>query len=507
MFQLDGRGTIIVAFCLVILLFSTFPLVMGQSGDLNSERRIVNVFNGQVQVPAGAQYHVSFDTTSNFTRARIAGNVQAAGGTGNDIRVLIVKDQSAVYDSRRRRTVVFSIDASERAHYTLYFDNRFSVLSPKVVSGRVSIVAWAVDSERNAADAKKDAAERTVASVIIQKLYTTLKADEQALGTNQLSGVPVIEIVKDRSPNASAGWTVDGSTGIRVTTGLFDLAGRYGNDGDTKATDVLANVLAHELSHIFYRHPGYGSSGQGVKGLFDELLGVTALDRVQEREADVLGIRVACQAGFNPNGMLTYMEAAAGTDAGVGSFMRNHPSALQRLNYLRIEATKCQNLQSEHRRTGAPNATAATTQEIPANSPNQKTVCISEGLLMPMSQDMDDSPALDRLYAGFLSYFNEYIENQSNKTIRFVHGTNCRSHEEGNAYVVSRSPNGAPKKYQITLNILRSPTPTEEATLYQATRDSVLSIWSYTFETDILTDEVAYAEGLKAGRTLATLLR
>jgi len=42
---------------------------------------------------------------------------------------------------------------------------------------------------------------------------------------------------------------------------------------------------------------------------------VTALDRVQETEADILGIRVACQAGFDPQGMLILMRYSRSSTA------------------------------------------------------------------------------------------------------------------------------------------------------------------------------------------------
>jgi predicted Zn-dependent protease len=71
-----------------------------------------------------------------------------------------------------------------------------------------------------------------------------------------------------------------------------------------------------------------------MKGLFDELRGITALDRVQEKEADILGIRVACQAGFDPQGMLILMRVFAQLDSSASSFMKNHPAAAERYNYL-----------------------------------------------------------------------------------------------------------------------------------------------------------------------------
>src|ERR1035438_4540290 len=85
------------------------------------------LFNGQVQVPPGKRYQLTFTTRSNFKNARIAGNLQAQGGTGNDIRVVVVKGQSLVYDSGRRRSVVMSVDFSEPGQYVLMFDNTFSL--------------------------------------------------------------------------------------------------------------------------------------------------------------------------------------------------------------------------------------------------------------------------------------------------------------------------------------------------------------------------------------------
>jgi hypothetical protein len=238
--------------------------------------------------------------SSNFKNGRIAGNVQAQGGSGNNIRVLVAKGQSFVYDSGRRRSVVLSVDFSEPGQYQLIFDNSFSLISPKVVFGRISLVHWGVDAEKNEADRQAAVAHYTQVTGIIQRLYAALKADERVWGTSQLFALPSIRILNDGSINATANWTTNR---IHINKGLLQLTDSVGEKGQ----DALAAILSHELSHIFYRHPGYGSSGQGVKGLFDELRGVTTLDRVQEQGADILGFRVACEAGFDPQGMLIVM--------------------------------------------------------------------------------------------------------------------------------------------------------------------------------------------------------
>jgi predicted Zn-dependent protease len=168
-------------------------------------------------------------------------------------------------------------------------------------------VHWGINAEQDEADKREAIAHYALASRVMERLYTALKADERVWGTTQLFAVPAILLNKDGSINAAANWK---SNSIQVNKGLFRLIDEVGEKGE----DVLAATLAHEMSHIFYRHPGYGSSGQGLKGIFDELRGVTALDRVQETEADILGIRVACQAGYDPQGMLILMRVFAQLD-------------------------------------------------------------------------------------------------------------------------------------------------------------------------------------------------
>jgi cyclophilin family peptidyl-prolyl cis-trans isomerase len=341
----------------ILLIAGTAQSAIAQDLGVDSDRHSEVLFTGAVQVLPRKQYVRSFTTRSNYKNARIAGNLQAKGGTGNDIRVMVLKGQSVVFDSGQRRSVVLSVDFSEPAQYTLVFDNTFSLGSPKVVFGTVSLVHWGLDVERDKTDRDEDTAHYRQASGIIQKLYVALKADERVLGTTQLVAMPSIRLNGDESINATANWATNG---IQVNKGLFRLTDQAGEKGE----DVLAATLAHELSHIFYRHPGYGSSGQGVKGLFDELRGVTALDRVQEKEADILGIRVACQAGFDPQGMLILMRVFAQTETRANSFMTNHPSAIERRNYLEGEAASCSTRQgAEHSTTTTTGPTLTTRQD------------------------------------------------------------------------------------------------------------------------------------------------
>ena len=78
--------------CVLAAVVASVPGLRAQDDDPQRQQQVL--FNGQVQVPPGKRYQLTFTTRSNFRNARIAGNVQAQGGTGNDIRVFVVKGQS-----------------------------------------------------------------------------------------------------------------------------------------------------------------------------------------------------------------------------------------------------------------------------------------------------------------------------------------------------------------------------------------------------------------------------
>src|ERR1035441_7799740 len=79
-------------------------LAIAQAPGAVTELRSDPVFTGQVEVPAGKKYVRSLPSAAHFTYARIAGSIQASGGQGNDIRVVVLKDLSVVFDSGRRRS-------------------------------------------------------------------------------------------------------------------------------------------------------------------------------------------------------------------------------------------------------------------------------------------------------------------------------------------------------------------------------------------------------------------
>jgi hypothetical protein len=376
------RGRMIRQILLGVLGF--IVTVSAQDFLADSDRHSQVLFNGQVQVAPAKRYVQSFTTQSNFKNARIAGNIQAQGGTGNDIRVLVAKGNLLVFDSGKRRSVVLSVDCNEPGQYTLIFDNAFSLVSPKVVFGTVSLVHWGVDSERNETDREEAIAHYNIAAGAIRRLYAALKADERVWGTSQLFAMPTIKINNDASINAFANQETNT---IQVNKGLFRVVDRLGEKGE----DVLAAALSHEMSHIFYRHPRYGSTGLGVKGLFDELRGVTALDRIQEQEADILGIRVACQAGYDAQGMLILVRVFAQLDNSANSFMKNHPSGIERYNYLLAEAANCRSFEAQPRSTTHRTSPGSVMDSSEALQSTFGTLLVNAMLNAPGSTSLDRS--------------------------------------------------------------------------------------------------------------------
>jgi predicted Zn-dependent protease len=132
---------------------------------------------------------------------------------------------------------------------------------------------------------------------------------------------------------------------IMVYTGLIDRL----NLSDAE----LATVMAHEISHALREH-----SREQVSRMMNEQLGLTALaglaglndasmqlasllgdvtfnlphSRVQESEADELGLELMARAGYDPNAAITLWKKMAALGQGNGSsFMSTHPSSTTRL--------------------------------------------------------------------------------------------------------------------------------------------------------------------------------
>lgn len=131
---------------------------------------------------------------------------------------------------------------------------------------------------------------------------------------------------------------------------------------DDEAT--LAGVLGHEIAHIALRHhletikaakrkdlavaglrtglafvPGAAGAFAGALALAADALAdqviLKGFSRAEEGEADVVGLRYASRAGYDPSGLrdfLTTMVARGEGDAAAGRFFSTHPGTADRLN-------------------------------------------------------------------------------------------------------------------------------------------------------------------------------
>jgi beta-barrel assembly-enhancing protease len=127
----------------------------------------------------------------------------------------------------------------------------------------------------------------------------------------------------------------------------------------------LAGVLAHEIAHIARRHAaeqitnrlvtnsligllgamlGNDSGGARTAQLSAQILAggyLLKFSRDDEREADRVGVQVMRRAGWDPHGMLEFMEILRreqGRDAGsVATFLSTHPASDERASHLRGE--------------------------------------------------------------------------------------------------------------------------------------------------------------------------
>ncbi|MGK0205795.1 MAG: putative Zn-dependent protease [Planctomycetota bacterium] len=141
---------------------------------------------------------------------------------------------------------------------------------------------------------------------------------------------------------------------IAIYTGILDY---------TKNIDGLAAVMGHEVAHATLRHGGQRMTQNQIGGTLmavadagmvmaemesgnrDMAMGILGLgaqygvmlpySRGHESEADVLGIRYAIRAGFNPDEAPLLWERMATMGSGGPEWMSTHPDPLERAKKLR----------------------------------------------------------------------------------------------------------------------------------------------------------------------------
>jgi hypothetical protein len=110
------------------------------------------ILDGAVTVPAASflSYPINVDLAS-MTTPTIKGYVQASGGTGNDIDVLILSDTdflnwknghpvTPLYDSGKATGAEVSARPSASGTYYVVLSNTFSAFTPKAVGAKVQLL-------------------------------------------------------------------------------------------------------------------------------------------------------------------------------------------------------------------------------------------------------------------------------------------------------------------------------------------------------------------------------
>jgi predicted Zn-dependent protease len=129
----------------------------------------------------------------------------------------------------------------------------------------------------------------------------------------------------------------------------------------------VAGVLAHEIAHVARRHAAEqiskGLIANGLLGLLGAVLGnaggartaqtgaqmiaggyLMKFSRDDEREADRVGVEILRRAGWDPRGLLEFLEILrrqAGRDpSSVEVFLSTHPSPGERVQQLRAQLSR-----------------------------------------------------------------------------------------------------------------------------------------------------------------------
>ena len=125
---------------------------------------------------------------------------------------------------------------------------------------------------------------------------------------------------------------------------------------EAKSPEEVAGVLAHELGHVYYRHPeaqftrlmgmqllltlATGTSGGDALGGLAGLLTILRYSRAAEAQADDFARRLMAEGGIDPSGLrdfFTRMQeksggaSTGGILSGIGSMLSSHPGTAERI--------------------------------------------------------------------------------------------------------------------------------------------------------------------------------
>jgi predicted Zn-dependent protease len=144
---------------------------------------------------------------------------------------------------------------------------------------------------------------------------------------------------------------------IYINRGLIEQADRE---------NMLASVVAHEMSHVVARHSiKQMEQANAINAIGSVLLGnapavaqiagqivaggaMARFSRADEKQADDMGLELMASAGYNPTGMLDMFQKLLALDKGgsggaVARFFQDHPGTQDRINDIQSRLAKMGN--------------------------------------------------------------------------------------------------------------------------------------------------------------------
>ena len=183
--------------------------------------------------------------------------------------------------------------------------------------------------------------------------------------TREAGGRWEVVVFRDDSANAFA---LPGGK-IGVNTGLLEVAANQ---------DQLATVIGHEVAHVQARHSnervsqkfaveqgiglinsiaspqsGTGKTLMGLLGVGAQYGVLLPYTRLQESEADILGLNIMARAGFNPRESIRlWLNMSRASKGQPPEFLSTHPSHSSRISELEKQMATALQLQTRARQQG-----------------------------------------------------------------------------------------------------------------------------------------------------------
>ena len=202
------------------------------------------------------------------------------------------------------------------------------------VEGNDSIAAVGGQALAGTAGTKADSSARDAANAVIarQPIGAPLRVDLVKSGVKRTVAIAAVagcpgsfEVLLGPGMDASA----DGAT-VQISVRFFE---RY-------TDDQIAVVVAHELAHNILRHRARLDAAKVSRGLLAEVGRNGRLFRRTETEADLLGMHLLRNAGWDPHAAVAFWRDHGG-DVDGGLFRsRTHPSSKARAHSIADEIAR-----------------------------------------------------------------------------------------------------------------------------------------------------------------------